>query len=58
MNKESTKGTLDQKIAHKAKVWREHDLKAIGDKDNHRAQSAEWQARQDLRKTIDDEVKP
>lgn len=50
---QSKKGTPDQAIAHKAKVWRQRDQVAIGDKADRTKQSAEWQARQELRQTID-----
>jgi hypothetical protein len=50
----SKKGTPDQKIASKARVWRQHDQVAIADKRDQVKQDAEWQARQDLRKTIDE----
>lgn len=53
MDKTSSKGTPDQQIAHKAKVWRQHDQVAIADKADRTAQSAEWKARQELRQTID-----
>lgn len=51
---ESKKGTPDQQIAHKAKVWHQHDQQAIADKADRKKQSAEWAARQELRRTIDD----
>lgn len=53
MNKESTKGTPDQKIAHKAKVWRELEKQHEGDKASRDKQRAEYRARRDLSDTID-----
>ncbi len=50
----SKKGTPDEKIAHTARVWRQHDQVAIADKRDVEKQRAEFAARQDLRKTIDE----
>lgn len=50
----SSKGTPDQIIAKKAKVWRQHDQDAIANKGDDTKQRAEYHARRDLAKTIDD----
>ena len=50
----STKGTPDQRIASTAKVWRQRDQVAIADKGDVNKQRAEFMARQQLRKTIDE----
>lgn len=51
--KEGSKGTPDQKIAHKARAWRRRDKTAISEKSKP-AKDAAFQALQELRKTIDD----
>jgi hypothetical protein len=53
MHQESKKGTPDQRIASTAKVWRFRDQVAIADKRDVNKQRAEFAARQDLRKVID-----
>jgi len=53
MHQESKKGTPDQRIASTAKVWRHRDQVAIADKRDVNKQRAEFAARQDLRKVID-----
>jgi hypothetical protein len=53
MPQESKKGTSDQKIAHTAKVWRQHDKAAIGTR-KQQLKDAEYLARQELRKVVDD----
>ena len=59
MNQETKSATPDQKIAHVAKnVWRPADKEAIADKSNRDKQRAEYQARQQLRKTIDEAGQP
>ena len=54
MAEQSKKGTVDQKIAHTAKRWRQHDREAIADKQDPEKQRAEYFARNDLRKVIDE----
>ena len=50
----NSRGTPDQKIASTAKVWRQRDEVAIADKQDSDKQRAEYAARKDLRKVIDD----
>lgn len=52
--KPSKKGTPDQRIAAKAKVWRRCDKALIVNKVDQPTKDAEFLARQDLRKTIDE----
>lgn len=54
MEKTSSKGTLDQKIASKAKVWRYREKVAIGNPADKKAKDAKTIALLDLRKTIDE----
>lgn len=53
MQQESKKGTPDQKIASKAKVWRYREKVAIANKADVDKQKAEYRALQQLRETID-----
>lgn len=47
--------TADEKIAHVAKaIWRPADKAAIADRSNREKQQAEYSARQQLRRVIDD----
>jgi hypothetical protein len=54
MEKKSSRGTSDQKIASTAKVWRQRDQVAIANKQDSKKQRAEYAARKDLRKVIDE----
>lgn len=54
MKKTSVRGTPDEKIANTARAWRRRDLAAIGNKQDSDKQRAEYAARKDLRKVIDD----
>lgn len=54
MEKQHSRGTPDEKIASTAKAWRRHDKVAIADKRDHEKQRAEYAARRDLRKVIDE----
>ena len=51
---ETSKGTPDQQIAHKAKVWRQLERQHEADKANRDKQRAEYRARRELSSTIDD----
>lgn len=46
--------TPDQKIATTARVWRRHDQVAIANKQDRDKQRAEYRARRDLRKVVDE----
>lgn len=46
--------TAERKIAKTALVWRRHDQVAIADKQNRDKQRAEYRARKNLRKAIDE----
>lgn len=46
--------TAGQKIEWFARIWRQADQDAIADKGNAQKQQAEYWARQELRKIIDD----
>jgi hypothetical protein len=48
------KCTQDQRIASTAKVWRQRDQIAIANKADVNKQRAEFRARQDLRKVVDE----
>jgi hypothetical protein len=50
----SNKGTPEQKIASTAKAWRQRDQVAIANKQDVDKQRAEYAARKDLRKVIDE----
>jgi hypothetical protein len=54
MEKTSNRGTSEQKIASTAKVWRDRDQVAIANKQDVDKQRAEYAARKDLRKVIDE----
>lgn len=54
MDKQNSRGTPDEKIASKAKVWRQRDRVAIANKQDSDKQRAEYAARKDLRKVIDE----
>lgn len=54
MGKQNGRGTPDEKIASKAKVWRQRDRVAIANKQDSDKQRAEYAARKDLRKAIDE----
>lgn len=54
MEKKSSRGTPDEKIASHAKVWRQRDQVAIANKQDSDKQRAEYAARKDLRKVIDE----
>jgi hypothetical protein len=54
MEKKSNRGTPEQKIANKAKAWRQRDQVAIANKQDVEIQRAEYAARKDLRKVIDE----
>jgi hypothetical protein len=54
MGQESKKGTPDQRIASTAKVWRQRDQVAIADKTDQDKQRAEYHARKELRKVVDE----
>lgn len=56
--KQSKKGTPEQRIADKAKTWRQCDKALIANKVDQPTRDAEFLARQDLRKTIDEARKP
>jgi hypothetical protein len=51
---ERPEATVGQKIEWFARIWRQADRDAIADKDNAQKQQAEYWARQELRKIIDD----
>ena len=52
--KQQKKRGLERLIVLKAKDWRVLDVVALGDKGNRQKQDAEYRARRDLAKTIDD----
>jgi hypothetical protein len=54
MEKKSSRGTPDEKIASTAKAWRQRDQVAIANKQDSEKQRAEYAARKDLRKVIDE----
>ena len=54
MEKTSNRGTPEQKIASTAKAWRQRDQVAIANKQDPEVQRAEYAARKDLRKVIDE----
>lgn len=54
MEKKSSRGTPEQKIANTAKAWRQRDQVAIANKQDSDKQRAEYAARKDLRKVIDE----
>lgn len=54
MENNSSRGTPEQKIASTAKVWRQRDQVAIANKQDPATQRAEYAARKDLRKVIDE----
>lgn len=54
MEQKSSRGTPAEKIASKAKVWRQRDQVAIANKQDSDKQRAEYAARKDLRKVIDE----
>lgn len=54
MDHNSDRGTPDDKIASTAKAWRRHDRVAIADKRDDKKQRAEYAARKNLRKIIDE----
>jgi hypothetical protein len=54
MEKQSSRGTPEQKIASTAKAWRQRDQVAIANKQDPAKQRAEYAARKDLRKVIDE----
>jgi hypothetical protein len=49
-----SRGTPDEKIASTAKAWRQRDQVAIANKRDVDKQRAEYAARKDLRKVIDE----
>lgn len=48
------KYSVDDKIALQARTWRAIDRDAIANKEDHRKQQAEYMARQQLRKVVDE----
>ena len=48
------KYSADDKISLTARTWRAIDKDAIANKQDHRKQQAEYLARQQLRKVVDD----
>ena len=56
-DQETKKATADEKIAHAAKEWRPLDKAAIANKCDS-TKKAEYNARQHLRRVIDDVVQP
>jgi hypothetical protein len=54
MKKNSNRGTPDEKIVSTAKAWRQRDEVAIANKQDSEKQRAEYAARKNLRKVIDD----
>lgn len=56
-DQENKQATPDEKIAHAAKVWRPLDKDAIANKCD-RTRRAEYHARQQLRRVIDDAGQP
>lgn len=54
MEKNSSRGTPEQKIASTARAWRHRDQVAIADKQDVVKQRAEYASRKDLRKVIDE----
>lgn len=52
------KATPDEKIVHHAKTWRHHDKDAVAHKGDREKQRAEYQARQTLRKVLDESREP
>lgn len=54
MKKNSNRGTPDEKIVSTAKAWRHRERVAIANKQDSDKQRAEYAARKDLRKVIDE----
>jgi hypothetical protein len=54
MTEKTNKATPDEKIVHHAKSWRNCDKDAIANKSDRDRQRAEYQARKQLRKVIDE----
>ena len=50
---ENTNASPDEKIAWFARVWRQAEKAAIGDRSDEQKQRAEYWARQTLRQAID-----
>lgn len=48
------KYSAEDKIALQARTWRAIDRDAIANKEDHRKQQAEYMARQQLRKVVDE----
>lgn len=57
MNQPAAPATPDEKIVRHAHAWREADKEAIANKDSE-ARRAEYAARQQLRKVIDEAGTP
>lgn len=54
MEEKISRVTPEQKIVTTAQVWRRHDRVAINNKQDDAKQRAEYRARMDLRKVIDE----
>lgn len=58
MNQPITPAAPDEKIVHHAHAWRRFEKDAIANKQDRDKQRAEYRARQDLRKAIDEAGQP
>lgn len=58
MNQPVTPAAPDEKIVHYAQAWRRVDKDAIAHKRDREKERAEYRARQNLRKAIDEAGQP